>query len=39
MSKTLTRGYADYSTADLTVRELKDAGLREGHLVRGASSS
>ena len=39
MTKTLTRVYDDYATAELTVRELKDAGLGDSHIGIVASNA
>jgi hypothetical protein len=39
MSKTLTRVYDDYASADLTVRELKAAGLGDSHIGLVASNA
>jgi hypothetical protein len=39
MTKTLTRVYSDYSSAELVVRELKDAGLGDSHIGLVASNA
>jgi hypothetical protein len=39
MTKTLTRVYSDYAAAELTVRELKDAGLGDSHIGLVASNA
>ena len=39
MTKTLTRVYNDYASAELTVRELKDAGLGDSHIGIVASNA
>ena len=39
MTKTLTRVYSDYASAELTVRELKDAGLGDSHIGLVASNA
>jgi hypothetical protein len=39
MTKTLTRVYDDYASADATVRELKDAGLGDSHIGIVASNA
>jgi len=39
MTKTLTRVYNDYPSAELTVRELKDAGLGDSHIGIVASDA
>src|ERR1700734_1596488 len=39
MTKTLTRVYNDYLSAELTVRELKDAGLGDSHIGIVASDA
>lgn len=39
MTKTITRVYSDYATAELTVRELKDAGLGDSHIGLVASNA
>ena len=39
MTKTLTRVYSDYASADATVRELKDAGLGDSHIGIVASNA
>src|SRR5476649_371384 len=39
MTKTLTRVYSDYASADLTVRELKNAGLGDSHIGIVASNA
>src|ERR1700743_2588624 len=39
MTKTLTRVYSDYASADLAVRELKSAGLGDSHIGIVASNA
>src|ERR1700761_4409146 len=39
MTKTITRVYNDYASAELTVRELKDAGLGDSHIGIVASNA
>ena len=39
MTKTITRVYSDYASAELTVRELKDAGLGDSHIGIVASNA
>ena len=39
MTKTITRVYSDYPTAELAVRELKDAGLGDSHIGIVASNA
>ncbi|MGA7386286.1 MAG: hypothetical protein WBW81_16795 [Methylocella sp.] len=39
MTKTLTRVYSDYASAELTVRELKAAGLGDSHISIVASNA
>ena len=39
MTKTLTRVYSDYASADLAVRELKTAGLGDSHIGIVASNA
>jgi hypothetical protein len=39
MTRTLTRVYNDYASAELTVRELKDAGLGDSHIGIVASNA
>src|ERR1700755_3717184 len=39
MTKTLTRVYSDYASAELAVRELKSAGLGDSHIGIVASNA